>query len=172
MIPGRTTGRNLRGSRRPRMRQGYECLRRASGNTMPVSIALRIATQEELGLYWGFQVRIAEGLSKAISECPWEGGYDLLIGTSEKGNVSCEDDDFSLPAHKHALVVFGGIDGIEAAVEQDPDLDEFCNKEHELFDRWVNTCPSQGSRTIRSEEAILISLAKLQNFLRKANASS
>jgi len=130
------------------------------------------APREELGLYWGFQVRIAEGLSKAISECPWEGGYDLLIGTSEKGNVSCEDDDFSLPAHKHALVVFGGIDGIEAAVEQDPDLDEFCNKEHELFDRWVNTCPSQGSRTIRSEEAILISLAKLQNFLRKANASS
>lgn len=31
-----------------------------------------------------------------------------------------------------------------------------------LFDMWVNTCPGQGSRTIRTEEAVLITLARLR----------
>ena len=31
-----------------------------------------------------------------------------------------------------------------------------------LFDLYLNTCPDQGSRTIRSEEAILISLSTLR----------
>jgi len=39
-----------------------------------------------------------------------------------------------------------------------------------LFDLYVNTCPSQGSRTIRTEEAILISLAALQPGLTQAGA--
>ena len=33
---------------------------------------------------------------------------------------------------------------------------------HKLFDMWVNVCPRQGSRTIRTEEAVLITLARLQ----------
>ena len=31
-----------------------------------------------------------------------------------------------------------------------------------LFDMYLNTCPKQGSRTIRTEEAILVSLAALR----------
>ncbi|KAE8593072.1 hypothetical protein XENTR_v10018967 [Xenopus tropicalis] len=42
-----------------------------------------------------------------------------------------------------------------------------------LFNHYLNTCPDQGSRTIRTEEAILISLAalkpRLQAAIKKAN---
>ena len=31
-----------------------------------------------------------------------------------------------------------------------------------LFDLWVNTCPYQGSRTIRTEEAVLLTLARFR----------
>ena len=40
-----------------------------------------------------------------------------------------------------------------------------------LFDFWLNTCCPQGSRTIRTEEAILISLAFLQPAIARAHAA-
>lgn len=50
---------------------------------------------------------------------------------------------------RHALVVFGGIQGLEAGVDADPNLE--VADPSVLFDFYVNTCPSQGSRTIRTE---------------------
>jgi len=38
----------------------------------------------------------------------------------------------------------------------------------DLFDEYVNTCANQGSRTIRTEEAILISLSSLSPIIKKA----
>jgi predicted SPOUT superfamily RNA methylase MTH1 len=38
---------------------------------------------------------------------------------------------------------------------------------HEVFDLYLNTCPNQGSRTIRTEEAVLISMAYFQTALNK-----
>ncbi|OAA60681.1 deoxyribose-phosphate aldolase 2 [Cordyceps fumosorosea ARSEF 2679] len=37
------------------------------------------------GYYWGYAVRRAAGLSAVFTECPREGGYDLSVGTSERG---------------------------------------------------------------------------------------
>jgi predicted SPOUT superfamily RNA methylase MTH1 len=37
-----------------------------------------------------------------------------------------------------------------------------------LFDIYLNTCPGQGSRTIRTEEAVLISLQYLQDPIMRA----
>ena len=34
-----------------------------------------------------------------------------------------------------------------------------------LFDQYINTCADQGSRTIRTEEAVLISMAYLSNAI-------
>lgn len=65
-------------------------------------------------------------------------------------------------------MVFGGLHGLEAAVDADPNLE--VAEPSVLFDLYVNTCPSQGSRTIRTEEAILISLAALQPGLTQAGA--
>ncbi|XP_046900851.1 putative methyltransferase C9orf114 homolog [Hypomesus transpacificus] len=109
------------------------------------------------GLYWGYSVRLASGLSTVFTECPYKEGYDLTIGTSEKG---CNIDQASIKPFKHLLVVFGGLQGLEASVDADQNLD--VTDPSLLFDLYLNTCPSQGSRTIRTEEAILISMAGLR----------
>lgn len=67
------------------------------------------------------------------------------------------------PAFKHAIVVFGGPKGLEHYFETCLELDE--NSLKEKFHFYLNMCPHQGSRTIRSEEAIWISLARLQHQL-------
>eukprot|EP00191_Tetraselmis_sp_GSL018_P024834 CAMPEP_0177623146 /NCGR_PEP_ID=MMETSP0419_2-20121207/28747_1 /TAXON_ID=582737 /ORGANISM="Tetraselmis sp., Strain GSL018" /LENGTH=362 /DNA_ID=CAMNT_0019123679 /DNA_START=145 /DNA_END=1230 /DNA_ORIENTATION=- len=42
---------------------------------------------EKDGVYWGYVVRVASGLSAVLGECPFDGGYDLTIGTSEHGTA-------------------------------------------------------------------------------------
>lgn len=72
-----------------------------------------------------------------------------------------------LPAFRHALIVFGGPLGLEVCAAKDPQLAS-CEDVAGLFDLYLNTCPEQGSRTIRTEEAVLISLGALQHALRCA----
>lgn len=117
------------------------------------------------GLYWGYTVRLASCLSAVFAEAPFQDGYDLTIGTSERGSSVASAQ---LPTFSHALVVFGGLQGLEAGVDADPNLE--VADPSVLFDFYVNTCPSQGSRTIRTEEAILISLAALQPGLTQGGA--
>eukprot|EP00958_Prasinococcus_capsulatus_P029795 scaffold7698_cov444-Prasinococcus_capsulatus_cf.AAC.1 len=66
--------------------------------------------------------------------------------------------------YDHLLIVFGGVYGLEASCGADPDntfqpptalLDE-------QFHCYLNLCPTQGSRTIRTEEAVLMCLTALQ----------
>lgn len=128
--------------------------------------------REQLGVYWGYTSRFATSLSNVWQDAPFKGGYDLKLGTSERGHVSVDDADFKLPAFRHALVIFGGVAGIEECVNADETIPVSGEDAHSLFDMWVNTCPSQGSRTIRSEEAVLISLAALRNHLALSGKSS
>ena len=117
-----------------------------------------------MGLYWGYTVRSAGSLSKVFGECSFKGGYDLLIGTSEKGD-NIDDVIEELPASfNHALVVFGGLKGIEAALDSDEKLSQIDNPK-DLFQFYLNTCPKQGSNTIRTEEALLITLSALRHKL-------
>ncbi len=53
------------------------------------------------------------------------------------------------PLFRHLLVVFGGLQGLEASVDADQNLD--VSDPSVLFDLYLNTCPGQGSRTIRTE---------------------
>ncbi|KAJ8911616.1 hypothetical protein NQ315_017126 [Exocentrus adspersus] len=112
--------------------------------------------RRETGIYWGYTVRIAKSLSKVFSQCPYD-GYDLLIGTSDKGTSV---DEFTCPKYKHLLVIFGGVQGLEAAIENDTVLQ--VDDPELLFHHYLNTLPNQGSKTIRTEEAILVSLAALR----------
>ncbi|XP_053503949.1 putative methyltransferase C9orf114 homolog [Ictalurus furcatus] len=117
----------------------------------------------EGGMYWGYSVRLASCLSAVMTECPFKDGYDLTIGTSEKGS---DVDETTLPPFRHMLVVFGGLQGLEASVDADTNLD--VSDPSVLFDLYLNTCPGQGSRTIRTEEAILISLSSLRQKIATA----
>lgn len=40
----------------------------------------------EMGVYWGYNVRIANSLSSVFSQSPYQEGYDITIGTSDKGS--------------------------------------------------------------------------------------
>ena len=52
-------------------------------------------------------------------------------------------------ACSHALVVFGGVQGLETSLDADDSLD--IDDPSLLFDHYLNTCPQQGSNTIRTE---------------------
>jgi len=139
---------------------------------------------EKLNLYWGYYVRPAASLSQAISENIFhpkkKNFYDLIIGTSERGDViddvnfvkkrpnSIKTDGHTSKKLKHEfnhiLVVFGGVRGLEHSASCDESLKSVGNVST-LFDYWINTCPNQGSTTIRTEEAILISMSALRNKL-------
>ncbi|CAI8604750.1 unnamed protein product [Vicia faba] len=119
----------------------------------------------EEGAYWGYQVRYAHNISAVFNECTYKGGYDCIIGTSEHGQV-IKSSELELPSFRHLLISFGGLAGLEESIEED---DNFKGKNaKEVFSLYLNTCPNQGSRTIRTEEAILISLQYFQEPISRA----
>ncbi|KAI9386893.1 hypothetical protein POPTR_010G091400v4 [Populus trichocarpa] len=104
--------------------------------------------REEAGLYWGYRVRYASNISSVFKDCPYRGGYDLLIGTSEHGLI-INSSELSLPTFRHLLIAFGGLAGLEESIEEDSNLKG--KDVREVLDSYLNTCPHQGSRTIRTE---------------------
>ncbi|KAF2176982.1 DUF171-domain-containing protein [Zopfia rhizophila CBS 207.26] len=142
------------------------------------------APREEEGYYWGYGVRRADSLSAVYTESPFEDGYDFTLGTSERGvplssilpstcsespSSSTRSSPTKLPkSFQHLLLVFGGVTGLEPAVVADPELKKKgLTKEtaSEVFDAWVNLVPGQGSRTIRTEEAVWIGLMGLRGYV-------
>ena len=126
--------------------------------------------READGYYWGYSTRNASSLSSVLTECPFDGGYDLSIGTSERGIPlpDFKSDEQAIPRFSHMIMVFGGVAGLEVAVQADEELKSLGVKSPEaLFDRWVNLCPGQGSRTIRTEEAVWIGLMGLRDIVQK-----
>lgn len=115
--------------------------------------------RRETGIYWGYTVRIAHSLADIFTKSPYTGGYDLTIGTSDRGTNVHEVPNRSYKFN-HSLIVFGGLKGLEAALTNDEKLN--VDDPALLFDHYVNVLPRQGSRTIRTEEALLIALAALQ----------
>ncbi|KAL6712693.1 hypothetical protein ACN47E_000570 [Coniothyrium glycines] len=134
--------------------------------------------REESGYYWGYTVRRAPSLSAVFSDCEYPAGYDYTIGTSERGvpvhsilphsGSRAPSAPKAPDSFKHLLLVFGGVAGIEPAVANDPVLaSKGLGKgtAHTLFDAWVNLVPGQGSRTIRTEEAVEFGLCALKPWI-------
>ena len=144
------------------------------------------APREHDGTYWGYSVRMASSIKAIFDEAPFENGYDLKIGTSERGNVSVDDVHFptkistalksvsssSLSSFEHAVIVLGGVAGIEECVDADETINISGKDSASLFDLWVNICEYQGSRTIRTEEAVMICLSRLCPYLFPINRDS
>jgi predicted SPOUT superfamily RNA methylase MTH1 len=172
-----------------------------SSNARAATVVPPREPRERLGMYWGYDVRVAKGLPAVWSECPYEGGYDTTLGTSEHGiavaglggggsaaagsskNVGSGPvssggtggpgtgaTGFSLPPFRHLLLVFGGVEGLEPVVAMDDELSELEDDMSCLFDHYLNLCPNQGSRTIRTEEALLVGLSALKPHIERAGA--
>ena len=70
--------------------------------------------------------------------CPHKAGYDIMLGTSEKGK---DVQNVELRSFKNLLIVFGGVGGLEAALEADKNLK--ISDPKELFDHYQ--CLSKSS---------------------------
>lgn len=145
--------------------------------------------RERFGLYWGYQTRAARSLGEVFSSCPFfssNGGYDMFIGHSEEHGsgslVDAESDPqdpsfepFVLPAFRHLLIVFGGADGIEAAVEADERIATAGRDTDTLFDYYLRAQTDKGSmrgcRTLRVEEALSLLLTKLSPYIARNSAA-
>lgn len=135
---------------------------------------------DRLGLFWGYRVRVANKFEDIFEECPYitaarpHDGYDLKLAISnDKATQPADVVNFdSYKGFKHALVFFGGIEGIEGIVEQD-ERSKINKKEtiRAMFDEYVNCLPERGSRCFRTEESIFVSLSNLYPKFRKFGAS-
>ncbi|CAI5461127.1 unnamed protein product [Closterium sp. Yama58-4] len=101
-------------------------------------------------------------LTPVAPHVPW-GERGQYWGYSH-GDVK-EIGHFKLPPFRHLLVVFGGVAGLEEACEGDEGLGANSRDPRQLCQLYLNTCPHQGSRTIRTEEAVLISLAYISALM-------
>ncbi|EEA06799.1 uncharacterized protein CMU_014750 [Cryptosporidium muris RN66] len=125
------------------------------------------------GIYWGYKVRPANSLKSVLFNSPYKKGYDLVIGTSERG--CCITDNFKLEkspdkkSFKHLLIVFGGLGGLEDVLGDPQSLFNSDTKPEDLFDMYVNICPEQKSRTIRTEEALGLTLVLLRPYILENN---
>ncbi|KAK8797194.1 hypothetical protein WA158_004404 [Blastocystis sp. Blastoise] len=114
----------------------------------------------DLGLYWGYRTRAAESLQTVFDSCPYKEGYDITIGISTKSKQYTIDPEFQLPSYQHLMIVFGGAEGIEEAIEADEHI-----KTHDpasLFTYFLNPIYSRGCRNVRTEEMISMTLSTLQ----------
>eukprot|EP00965_Chrysotila_dentata_P224613 6194283-Pleurochrysis_carterae.AAC.1 len=124
--------------------------------------------REATGCHWGYTVRIAGSLPAVWSESPFESGYDLSLGTSQHGDTTWQEPGFALPHFNHLLLVFGGVEGLEPVVAADSQLSSHELEASSMFDKYLNLCPQQGSRTIRTEEALLVGLSALTPHILRA----
>ncbi|CAA7400040.1 unnamed protein product [Spirodela intermedia] len=138
---------------------------RTLGTDVPKKIVSPFTPLEEMGLYWGYKVRYAPNISSVFKMCPFQEGYDHIVGTSEHG-VIVDSSELVIPAFRHLLIAFGGLGGLEECIEEDSDMKG--KNVSEIFHSYLNTCPHQGSRTIRTEEAIFISLQYFQEPIKRA----
>ncbi|XP_062006404.1 uncharacterized protein LOC133723564 [Rosa rugosa] len=77
--------------------------------------------REEAGMYWGYKVHYASNITSVMIECPYEGGYDHLNGTSEHGQI-INSSDLTIPTFRYLLIAFGGLAGLEESIEEDHNL--------------------------------------------------
>jgi len=101
---------------------------------------------------------------------PW--GYKVLTAKSLKDGLSLLNDEYRVATSRYGGNLYGWIGGIR---EDEPKsvtlafggpyagLREICRRQglelSEVFDAVVNTVPEQGTQTVRTEEALIVTLA-------------
>jgi hypothetical protein len=106
--------------------------------------------------YWGYQVTNA---NSALGKFVKNRDFDLKMGTSRYGSAIqavWPRLTASLKTAKQIMIAFGSPKiGLKEILAQEGEIPE------DVFDYYVNTVPDQGVSTVRTEEAVLISLGLL-----------
>jgi predicted SPOUT superfamily RNA methylase MTH1 len=119
-----------------------------------------VVDPSKISIYWGYRVRLPKFRLGSLIE---KEKFELTIGTSRYGtrlqDVWSRIRD-SLKNVGSVLVAFGSPRmGLKEILSQEGKRPE------EIFDYYVNTVPQQNVSTVRTEEAILVSLG-IFNFLK------
>ncbi len=113
----------------------------------------RIASADEIPHYWGYRVLRCDGITKWLKR----GGGQLVIATSRFGATVEEVwTEFveSLSMADRCLILFGSpSEGLAEIVSREG------KSLNEVADLILNTIPHQGTATVRTEEAVLSTLA-------------
>ena len=117
-------------------------------------VEVQIANRDDIPTYWGYRVRMEK---RSFAQFVTDDEFDLTIATAKLGDkfidvVSKIQKKWS--SAQHILVAFGAPQrGLhEIAKEEGAKLEA-------IVDFTVNTVPDQGTATVRTEEALLASLA-------------
>ncbi|OGD46040.1 hypothetical protein A3K79_01795 [Candidatus Bathyarchaeota archaeon RBG_13_46_16b] len=122
-------------------------------------IKAELANREDISEYWGYSTIAAK---QSFGEMVKQKDFDCIIATSKHGRAFLDVADVIAEkwrtAHR-SLVAFGApTHGLnEIAEEEGLDLST-------IADIVVNTIPNQGTETVRTEEAVLASLAILNTL--------
>ncbi len=117
-------------------------------------IEIQTANRDDIPLYWGYRVRVEK---RPFGRLVTDKEFDLTIATARIGDkfsdAAAEIGEKWVKA-QHILVAFGAPSrGLhEIAKEEGAKLEA-------LVDFTVNTVPEQGTATVRTEEALLATLA-------------
>ncbi len=119
-----------------------------------------LAKNEEIQIYWGFNVNASK---LPLGQLVKDKGFNLVIATSRYGvplNVVSSEINKRWKAAESALIAFGSpTQGLkEILLHERFKLEEIANFT-------VNTIPTQGTETVRTEEAVYISLATLNQII-------
>ncbi|VDO53587.1 unnamed protein product [Haemonchus placei] len=106
--------------------------------------------REKTGKYWGYSVKLATSMKEVLDR----NKYDVIIGTSPRGEPVT-----NMYLNTRVLLVFGGVSGVDAALEAEEALSE--TRAEEAFDRLVNSLPNKGTNSERVEENVFITLAEV-----------
>ncbi|NOZ30355.1 MAG: hypothetical protein GXO68_00150 [Crenarchaeota archaeon] len=115
----------------------------------PETLQLRDAS--DTNIYLGFKVDATDNLDRYLRRLRKRGF--LIVGTSRKGDCISPDHLDKIATHDKIALVFGGPRG-DVRKDADP----------KLYHMVVNTIPFQGTRTVRSEEAISATLAIINAY--------
>jgi len=117
-----------------------------------------IVERDNIGIYWGYTVEISKSLTRAIKES----GADLVVATSRKGDLIQDiSQRFIEKMHdaRKLILLFGS---------QKEGLFEIAKREGrklpDISDLIINFVPYQGTKTVRTEEAIFATLS-IVNYL-------
>lgn len=115
--------------------------------------------KEDIDEYWGYEVLGSDTLAQSLSKAE----SDYNIGTSRRGqNLYEAVEGIKTNSVDTVTVAFGGpYQGLfEICEKQNVDADD-------AFDDMVNTIPQQGTATVRSEEALVATLAIMNVLFRR-----
>ncbi len=117
-------------------------------------VEVQTVNRDDIESYWGFKVRVE---NHPFGQFVAAGGFDLTIATARIGSHFKEVSD-RIDARwrgaRNILVAFGAPSRGLHEIAKDEGL-----KLEAIVDFVVNTIPRQGTATVRTEEALLASLA-------------